>query len=114
MVRHGSLRLSLEQEVGPSTDILLPRDGFEVGISCVAKIGYSQMWKYLIEEVEFKKQLSVEKPIVKRYNFFKSGKVLGLFSKTENGLFYGKKPSVTFIFKDWASICCKNHYMCKL
>lgn len=65
VVRYGSLRLSLEQEVGPSTDFLLPQDGFEVGISCVPKIGYSQMWKYLIEEVEFKKQLSVEKPIVK-------------------------------------------------
>ena len=36
--------------------------------------------------MEFKKQLSVEKPIVKGYNFFKSGKVLGLYSKSENGL----------------------------
>ena len=113
MVRHGSLRLSLEQEVGPSTDILLPQDGFEVGISCVAKIGYSQMWKYLIEEVEFKKQLSVEKPIVKRYNFFKSGKVLGLFSKTENGLFYVKSqvlPSYSKIGPPYAVkiIICAN------
>ena len=35
-------------------------------------------WKYLIEDVEFKNQLSVEKPIVRGYNFSKFGKVLGL------------------------------------
>ena len=51
---------------------------------------YNHIWKYLIEDVEFKKQLSVEKPIVKGYNFFKSGKVLGLYSKSENGLVYMK------------------------
>lgn len=65
-----------------------------------------------MEEVEFKKQLSVEKRIVKGYNFFKSGKVLGLYSKTENGLFYVK--SQVFIFKDWADVYCKSHNRCIL
>ena len=37
-----------------------------------------------------KKKLSVEKPIVKGYNFYKSGKVFGLYSKSENGLFFIK------------------------
>ena len=32
----------------------------------------------------------LEKPIVKGYNFYKSGKVLGLYSKSENGLFFIK------------------------
>ena len=45
-----------------------PADGFQVGISCVPRIGYNHIWKYLIEDVEFKKG----------YNFFKSGKVLRL------------------------------------
>ena len=40
--------------------------------------------------MEFKKQLFVEKPIVKGYNFLKSGKVLALYSKTDNGVFYVK------------------------
>ena len=56
----------------------------------VPRVGYNQIWNYLIEDVELKKQLSVEKPIVKGYNFYKSGKVLGLYSKAENGLFYVK------------------------
>ena len=37
--------------------------------------------------MELKKQPSVEKPIVKGYNIYKSGKVLELYSKDENSLF---------------------------
>ena len=84
------LKLGLIQEVNPTCNAEFPADGFQVGISCVPRIGYNHIWKYLIEDVEFKKQLSVEKPIVKGYNFFKSGKVLGLYSKSENGLVYVK------------------------
>ena len=50
-----------------------PDKGFEVGLSRIPTIGYSQIWKYLIEDVELKRQLSVEKPIVKGYNFYRSG-----------------------------------------
>ena len=85
------LKLGLIQEVSsPCSAELFPTDNFQVGISCVPRVGYNQIWKYLVEDVELKKQLSVEKPIVKGYNFYKSGKVLGLYSKAENGLFYVK------------------------
>ena len=80
-VQKKRLKLGLIQEVNPTCNAEFPADGFQVGISCVPRIGYNHIWKYLIEDVEFKKQLSVEKPIVKGYNFFKSGKVLGLYSK---------------------------------
>lgn len=89
-VQKKRLKLGLIQEVNPTCNAEFPADGFQVGISCVPRIGYNHIWKYLIEDVEFKKQLSVEKPIVKGYNFFKSGKVLGLYSKSENGLVYVK------------------------
>lgn len=84
------LKLGLEKEISPLTDSNFPTDGFEIGISSVPRIGYSQIWKYLIDDIEFKKQLAVEKPIVKGYNFYKSGKVLGLYSKAESGVFYVK------------------------
>ena len=84
----------MEQDVRPITDVPFPQDGFEVGISSVPNVGFGEIWKYLMEEVEFKKQLSVEKLIVKGYNFFKSGKVLGLYSKTENSLFYVKSQEL--------------------
>ena len=70
------LRLGLEQDISPLTDVLFPQDGFEVGISSVPKIGFRQIRKYLTEEVKFKRQLLVEKPKVKGYNFSTSGKVL--------------------------------------
>ena len=63
-----------------------PDKGFEVGLSRIPTIGYSQIWKYLIEDLELKRQLSVEKPIVKGYNFYRSGKVLGLYSQQINGV----------------------------
>ncbi|KAK3753046.1 hypothetical protein QZH41_001200 [Actinostola sp. cb2023] len=84
------LELGLDEEISPLTDEAFPIDGFRVGVSDLPKVGYAQIWKYLIEDVELKKQLSVEKPIVKGYNFYKSGKVKGVFSKSENGLFYVK------------------------
>ena len=63
-----------------------PDKGFEVGLSRIPTIGRSQIWKYLIEDVQLKGQLSVEKPIVKGYNFYRSGKGLGLYSQQINGV----------------------------
>jgi hypothetical protein len=40
------------------TDENFPVDGFKFGIPGLPEIGYSQIWKYLIEDVEIKKQLS--------------------------------------------------------
>ena len=57
-----------------------------MGLSRIPTIRNSQIWKYLIQDVELKRQLSVEKPIVKGYNFYRSGKVLGLYSQLINGV----------------------------
>lgn len=61
-----------------------------VGINLKLNVGYPQIWKFLIDDVEFKKQLSVKKPIVTGYNFYKSGKVEGIYTKQEGELFYVK------------------------
>ena len=44
----------------------------------------------MIDDAELKKQLSVEKPIIKGYNFYKSGKVQGIYTKQQEELFYIK------------------------
>ena len=62
--------------------------GFECGTVNLPRISYPNIWKYLIEDVELKKQLSTEKPIVKGYNFYKSGHVLQIFSKKEQNKHY--------------------------
>ncbi|KAJ7384364.1 hypothetical protein OS493_022477 [Desmophyllum pertusum] len=52
------LSLGLDKEVVPLPDEHFPDSGFQVGISAgIPQIGYSQIWKYLIEDVELKKQL---------------------------------------------------------
>ena len=49
--------------MNPTRNAEFSADGFQVGISCVPRIGYNHIWKYLIKDVEFKKQLYVEKPV---------------------------------------------------
>ena len=62
-------------------------------MSAILKFG-----NFLIDDVELKKQLSVEKPIVKGYNFYKSGKVQGIYTKQQEELFYIKSQVVIFFF----------------
>lgn len=48
---------------------------------------------------------------MKGYNFYQFGKVLGLYSKIDNGFFY-IKLSIIFIFKGWIRVYCKNFNRC--
>lgn len=82
------LGLQEEQETAALVDF--PTKGFVVGINSKLHVGYPQISKFLIDDVELKKQLSVEKPIVKGYNFYKSGKVQGIYTKQQEELFYIK------------------------
>ena len=68
-------------EVDPEIQTDFPLDGFECGISVLPRISFSQIWKYLIEDVEIKKKLATEKPISKGYNFYKSGHIRQMFTK---------------------------------
>jgi len=76
-----------------------PSTGFESGISGLPRMSYSHIWKYLIDDVEIRKQLATEKPIVKGYNFFKSGHVLQIFSKKENSQYYVKSKVLPSMIK---------------
>ena len=50
-------------EVDPEIQTDFPSDGFECGISVLPRMSFSQIWKYLIEDVEIRKKLATEKPI---------------------------------------------------
>lgn len=84
------LEFGLPEELHPLVNEKFPATGFECGTVNLPRISYCNIWKYLIEDVELilKKQLSTEKPIVKGYNFFKSGHVLQIFSKKEHNKHY--------------------------
>jgi hypothetical protein len=82
------LELDLAEELHPLVNENFPSTGFECGTANLPRISYRNIWKYLIDDVELKKQLSTEKPIVKGYNFYKSGHVLQIFSKKEHNKHY--------------------------
>lgn len=82
--------LGLQEEQETATLVDFPTKGFVLVINSKLHVGYPQIWKFLIDDVELKKQLSVEKPIVKGYNFYKSGKVQGIYTKQQEELFYIK------------------------
>ena len=42
-------------------------------------INFCTIWKYMIEAIDTKKQLLTAKPLVKGYNFYKSGHMLSVF-----------------------------------
>ena len=70
------LSLSYKEAQDPLSLENFPEREFEVGSKKFLTTCYSQIWKYSIEYVEFKRKLSVEKPFVKGYNFYKSGNLL--------------------------------------
>lgn len=74
--------LGVAEEVDPEINEHFPSDGFQCGIALPSKISFSHVWKYLIEAVELRKKLATEKSIAKGYNFYKSGHVQQIFSKT--------------------------------
>ena len=55
-----------------------PSDGFLEEVSLLPEINYGVIWRYMIETCDGKKQLSTAKPLVKGFNFFKSGHVLSI------------------------------------
>ena len=62
-----------------------PKEGFNCDISGLPKLTFGTIWRFMIDTVECKKQLSTAKPLVKGYNFYKSGHVLFISHLSENG-----------------------------
>ena len=75
------LEFGYAEELHSEVNENFPSTEFECGTTNLPRISYRNIRKYLIEDVELKKQLSTEKPIVKGYKFYKSGHVLQIFSK---------------------------------
>ncbi|CAH3185351.1 unnamed protein product [Porites evermanni] len=69
--------LGVMDEVDPPhvTDIF-PKDGFHEDLTDLPFVNFGTVWKYMIESSNAKKQLSTAKPLVKGFNFFKSGNLV--------------------------------------
>lgn len=87
-----------------------PSEGFSENLNVLPQIHYGVIWRYMIETCDAKKQLSTVKPLVKGFNFFKSGHVLSIKCQKLNDHFYVKsqvlpsmkksKPYSCFIVMD--------------
>ena len=69
-------RLGVLESAEPELPQSFPKEGFSDDLMKIPKLTFGTVWKYMIEGVSAKKKIATGKPLVKGYNFFKSGHVL--------------------------------------
>ena len=94
----------LEQEE-PQLAQSFPKEGYKADLKGLPNISFGTVWRFMIEGVESKKQLSTAKPLVKGFNFFKSGHVLYIGYLHENGKHYIKSQVLPSMKKDKVYTC---------
>lgn len=90
-----------EPELSPT----FPKEGFSCDLSGMPKITFGNIWRYMIDCVEVKKQLSTAKPLVKGYNFYKSGHVLFISHLADKGKHYLKSQVLPSMKKQAVYTC---------
>ena len=94
----------LEQEE-PQLAQSFPKEGYKADLKGLPNISFGTVWRFMIEGVESKKQLSTAKPLVKGFNFFKSGHVLYIGYLHESGKHYIKSQVLPSMKKDKVYTC---------
>lgn len=89
----------------PEESSTFPNEGFSCDLSGLPKVNFGTIWRYMIECVEVKKQLSTAKPLVKGYNFYKSGHVLFVSHLASNGKHYLKSKVLPSMKKTAVYTC---------
>ena len=69
-------QLGVLENEEPQLSQSFPKEGYKTDLKDSPKVSFGTVWRFMIEGVEGKKQLSTAKPLVKEFNFFKSGRVL--------------------------------------
>ena len=78
------------EKAEPDLPQSFPKEGFKSDLMGIPKVTFGTVWRYMIDGVDSKKKLSTAKPLVKGYNFFKSGHVFFICHLLENGKHYLK------------------------
>lgn len=82
-----------------------PKEGFSCDLSGIPRVTFGNIWRYMIDCVETKKQLSTAKPLVKGYNFYRSGHVLFISHRPEKGKHYLKSQVLPSMKKKAVYTC---------
>jgi hypothetical protein len=75
--------LGVIEEVEPEVKTSFPTEGFSDSLDGLPLITFKAVWTYMVACMEAKRQLSTAKPLVKGFNFYKSGHVLTVKSCTK-------------------------------
>ena len=70
-------RLGLCENISPKSPDEFPTEGYNNDLSDVTVVDYNMIWKFMVQNVSGK-GTSTAKPLIKGYNFFKSGHVVKL------------------------------------
>ena len=69
-------QLGVLEEVEPDVKNSFPTEGFSESLEGLPVVSFNTVWTYMVACLDAKKQLSTAKPMVKGFNFYKSGHVL--------------------------------------
>ena len=80
-------RLGLYKNLSPKSPNEFPTEGYNDDLSDVPVVDYNMIWKFMVQNVSGKGTFTA-KPLIKGYNFFKSGHVVKLekHNLSEDGL----------------------------
>ena len=99
------LELGLLDIVEPDLKDTFPSEGYSETLHGLPVVNFKTIWSYMITCVDAKRQLSTAKPMVKGFNFYKSGHVLSVKSHHKNALSYIKSQVLPSMKKTSAYSC---------
>ena len=82
-----------------------PLDGYNADLARLPKVSFGTVWKFMIETVASKKQVSTVKPLVKGFNFFKSKHVLSIGHRFKDGRHFVKSTVLPSMKKSMVYTC---------
>ena len=88
MKKRAELGLLDRQE--PQLSENFPKEGFNNDLGSMPNVSFGTIWRYMIDAVDSKRQLSTAKPLVKGFNFYKSGNVHSILHLKQSGKHYLK------------------------
>ena len=88
MKKRAQLGLLDRQE--PQLSENFPKEGFNNDLGSMPNVSFGTIWRYMIDAVDSKRQLSMAKPLVKGFNFYKSGNVHSILHLKQSGKHYLK------------------------
>lgn len=95
----------LLDQTSPTEEKAYPTEGYSTNLSKVPKVTFGTVWKFMIDTVEFRKQLSTAKPLVKGYNFFMSNHVLSAYHLSKDSKRYIKSKVLPSMKKKMVYSC---------